>query len=30
MINSDDVTRENMKELNPKWPQIPDHHTEFC
>ena len=25
MINSDDVTKENLKEHNPNWPQIPDH-----
>ena len=25
MINFDDVTRENIKEPNPNWPQIPDH-----
>ena len=25
MINLDDVTKENIKERNPKWPQIPDH-----
>ena len=25
MINSDDVTRENIKEHNPNWPKIPDH-----
>ena len=24
MINFDDVTRENLKEYNPHWPQIPD------
>ena len=25
MINSDDVTEENIKEHDPNWPQIPDH-----
>ena len=25
MINFDDVTKENMKQHNPNWPQIPDH-----
>ena len=25
MINFDNVTGENIKELNPNWPQIPDH-----
>ena len=25
MINFDDVTKENMKEHNPNWPQIHDH-----
>ena len=25
MINFDDVTKENMKEHNPNWFQIPDH-----
>ena len=25
MINFDGVTKENMKEHNPNWPQIPDH-----
>ena len=25
MINFDDVTKENMKEHNPNWSQIPDH-----
>ena len=25
MINFDDVTKENIKEDNPNWPQIPDH-----
>ena len=25
MINSDDVTKENIKERNPKWQQIPGH-----
>ena len=25
MINSDDVTKENIKEHNPNWPQIPDN-----
>ena len=25
MINFDGVTKENIKELNPNWPQIPDH-----
>ena len=25
MINFDDAVKENMKELNPNWPQIPDH-----
>ena len=25
MINSDDVVKENIKEHNPDWAQIPDH-----
>ena len=25
MVNFDDVTEGNMKEYNPKWPQISDH-----
>ena len=25
MINFDDVTKENIKEHNPNWPQIIDH-----
>ena len=25
MINFDDVTKENIKEHNPNWPEIPDH-----
>ena len=25
MINFDQVTKENLKEQNQKWPQIPDH-----
>ena len=25
MINFDDVTKENIKQINPNWPQIPDH-----
>ena len=25
MINFDEVTKENMKEHNPSWPQTPDH-----
>ena len=25
MSNFDNVTKENMKEHNPNWPQIPDH-----
>ena len=25
MINFDDVVKENIKEHNPDWPQIPDH-----
>ena len=25
MINFDDLTKENIKEHNPNWPQIPDH-----
>ena len=25
MMNFDDVTKENIKEHNPNWPQIPDH-----
>ena len=25
MINFDDVTKENIKEDNPNWPQIPYH-----
>ena len=25
MINFDDVVKENIKEYNPNWPQIPDH-----
>ena len=25
MINSDDITRENIKKDNTSWPQVPDH-----
>ena len=25
MINSDDITKENIKEHNANWPQIPNH-----
>ena len=25
MINFDDVTKENIKKHNPKWPEIVDH-----
>ena len=25
MINTDDVTKENIKRHDPHWPQIPDH-----
>ena len=25
MVNFDDVTKENIKEHNPKWPEIFDH-----
>ena len=25
MINLDDITNENNKELNKKWPYVPDH-----
>ena len=25
MVNFDNVTRENLKEQNPAWSQIPDH-----
>ena len=25
IINFDDVTKENIKEYNPNWPQMPDH-----
>ena len=25
MVNFDDVTKENIKEHNPNWSQIPDH-----
>ena len=25
MINFDDATKENIKEYNSNWPQIPDH-----
>ena len=25
MINFDDVTKQNIKEHNPYWPEIPDH-----
>ena len=25
MVNFDDVTKENIKEHNPNWQQIPDH-----
>ena len=25
MVNFDDVLKENIKEPNPNWPQIPDH-----
>ena len=24
-LNFDDVVKENIKEYNPNWPQIPDH-----
>ena len=27
MINFDHITRENIKEHNPNWPQIPDHQN---
>ena len=27
MINFDDVTKENIKEHNSNWPQIPDYHN---
>ena len=27
MVNFDYVTKENIKELNPNRPQIPDHHS---
>ena len=29
MINNDDVTKENIKEHNPSWSQIPDHPSEY-
>ena len=30
IINFDDVTKENIKEHNPSWPQILDHsYTEY-
>ena len=25
MINSDDIVKEDLREHNPNWPQIPDH-----
>ena len=25
MINFDDITKENIKEHNSNWPQVPDH-----
>ena len=25
MVNFDDVIKENIKQHNPNWPQIPDH-----
>ena len=25
MINFDDDTKENIKDYNPNWPQLPDH-----
>ena len=25
MIHYDDVTKENIKQYNPNWPEIPDH-----
>ena len=25
MINFDDVIKENIKEHNPNWPEVPDH-----
>ena len=29
MINFDDVTKENIKEHNPNWPQVPVISTEY-
>ena len=29
MINSDDVKKEETKEYNPNWPEIPITHTEY-
>ena len=29
MITFDDLTKENIKENNPIWRQIPDHPTEY-
>ena len=25
MVNLDDIIKENIKEHNPNWPQVPDH-----
>ena len=27
MVNFDDITRENITEHNPNWPQIPDYQN---
>ena len=29
MVNFDDVTKENIKQYNPNWPQIPDHPYKY-
>ena len=29
MINFDDVIKENIKEHDPNWPQIPDHPCRY-
>ena len=29
MTSFDDFTKENIKEHNPNWPEIPGHHIEY-
>ena len=29
MINFDDLTKENIKDHNSNWPQIPDHPSRY-